>query len=151
VINGTNMLGKHNPRWPIGNATETIRVTDVGVPAPRVPEAPRTRLADQPAGAVGNAFRTAAATAVAWLIGLPRRAGNRLFAMNDAEAGWRGWQVTEFAGGLGRRYRDARFDYVLAPGGGVAPGGRPPGIPPRMGGLSVPPCPPDPPGPREEL
>jgi hypothetical protein len=114
VINGTNLLGKHNPRWPIGNATETITLTDVGLSASGGPAEPRTRLADQPAGA-GNAFRTAAAIAVAWLIGLPRRAGNRLFAMNDAEAGWRGWQVTEFAGGLGRRYRDARFDDVLAP------------------------------------
>jgi hypothetical protein len=115
VINGTNLLGKHNPRWPIGNATETIRVPDVGVPAPRQPEAPRTRLEDHPADAAGNAVRTVAAIAVAWLIGLPRRAGNRLFAMNDEEAGWRGWQVTEFAGGLGRRYRDARFDALRDP------------------------------------
>jgi hypothetical protein len=30
--------------------------------------------------------------------------------MNDAEAGWRGWQVTETLGGLGRRYRDTRWD-----------------------------------------
>jgi hypothetical protein len=43
-------------------------------------------------------------------MGLPRRAGSRLFAMNDAEARWRGWQVTELAGGLARRYRDPRFD-----------------------------------------
>ncbi|MGH3255295.1 MAG: 4-(cytidine 5'-diphospho)-2-C-methyl-D-erythritol kinase [Streptosporangiaceae bacterium] len=31
----------------------------------------------------------------------------------------------------------------------VAPGGRPPGIPPSTGGLSAPPCPPDPPGPTQ--
>jgi hypothetical protein len=46
----------------------------------------------------------------AWLAGLPRRAGRRLFAMNDLEATWRHWQVIEVADGLGRQYRDARFD-----------------------------------------
>jgi DnaJ-class molecular chaperone len=30
--------------------------------------------------------------------------------MNDAEAYWRSWQITRTHGGLGRRYRDARFD-----------------------------------------
>jgi hypothetical protein len=53
--------------------------------------------------------RFAAASIIAWLIGLPRRAGRRLFAMNDAEAGWRSWQVIELTGGLARQYRDARF------------------------------------------
>jgi hypothetical protein len=51
---------------------------------------------------------SAAASVVAWLTDLPRRLGNRLFAMNDAEAGWRGWEVTITAGGLGRQYRDPR-------------------------------------------
>jgi hypothetical protein len=53
---------------------------------------------------LGTAF------AVAWMTDLARRLGNRLFAMNDAEAGWRGWEVTVTAGGLGRRYRDQRFN-----------------------------------------
>ena len=30
--------------------------------------------------------------------------------MNDAEAYWRDWQMTRTHGGLGRRYRDPRFD-----------------------------------------
>ena len=30
--------------------------------------------------------------------------------MNDAEAYWRNWQITRTQGGLGRRYRDPRFD-----------------------------------------
>ena len=34
--------------------------------------------------------------------------------MNDAEAGWRRWQVTETLGGLARQYRDARFDALAA-------------------------------------
>jgi hypothetical protein len=120
MINGTNLLGKHNPRWPIGNATETIKVPDAIAPAPRGP-------APAPEGpSAGNASSrdwlatTAGAPlgiAIAWLSGFPRRAGRRLFAVNDAEAGWRGWQVTEFAGGLGRRYRDARFDALRDPAG----------------------------------
>jgi hypothetical protein len=122
VINGTNVFGKDNPRWPIGNATETIKVPDVGPPAPRGPASgppgpaiPRTWVSNRPATAIGDALRTTAGIAVAWLAGLPRRTGNRLFAMNDAEAGWRGWQVTELAGGLARQYRDARFDTLRAP------------------------------------
>jgi hypothetical protein len=41
---------------------------------------------------------------------LPRRACDRLFAMSDAEAYWRGWQITRVHGGFGRRYRDPAFD-----------------------------------------
>ena len=48
----------------------------------------------------------------AWLIGLPRRAGARIHAANDAEARWWHWQVTERCGGLVRQYRDARFDVL---------------------------------------
>jgi hypothetical protein len=47
---------------------------------------------------------------LSWLAALPRRLGDRLFAMNDAEAYWRSWQITRTHGGLGRRYRDGRFD-----------------------------------------
>jgi hypothetical protein len=59
--------------------------------------------------AAGDAIRWAAGIVASWLAGLPRRAGRRLFAMNDREAGWRGWQVIELSGGLGRQYRDLRF------------------------------------------
>jgi hypothetical protein len=81
VINGTPVPGKGNPSWPISNVTETRIVP--------------------PAGAT--------ASFVTWLADLPRRFGNRLFAMNDAEAGWRGWEVTVLSRGLGRQYRDPRF------------------------------------------
>jgi len=99
VINSTNVLGKHNPRWPTSNAPETIRFPDL-----RVSEAVNA----------GDAIRGAFAIAVAWLAGLPRRVGRRLFYMNDLEARWRGWQVTETSGGLGRQYRDRRFDLISA-------------------------------------
>ena len=49
------------------------------------------------------------------LAAILRRAGDRLFAMNDAEAGWRGWQTTRTHGGLGRRYRDPQFGTLGRP------------------------------------
>jgi hypothetical protein len=43
------------------------------------------------------------------LAGLLARIGDRMFAMNDAEARWRDWEMQRRNAGLGRRYRDARF------------------------------------------
>jgi hypothetical protein len=34
--------------------------------------------------------------------------------VNDTEAYWWGWQVAKARGGLGRRYRDTRFDTLAA-------------------------------------
>jgi hypothetical protein len=48
------------------------------------------------------------------LTALPRHACDRLFAINDAEAHWRGWQITRVHGGFGRRYRDPAFDSLRA-------------------------------------
>jgi hypothetical protein len=98
VLNGTNMLRKDNPRWGIGNAIETIRV-------------PGAHLCP------GTPFGSIAAVngvIVAALIGVPRRAGRRLFEMKDEEARWHRWQVTETLGGLSRQYRDPRFDEAKA-------------------------------------
>jgi hypothetical protein len=55
-----------------------------------------------------------ASAALDWLAYLLRRCGDRWFAMNDTEAYWRGWQITKTHGGLGRRYRDLRFDTLAA-------------------------------------
>jgi hypothetical protein len=66
---------------------------------------------------------------VSWFAGLPRRAGSRLFAKNDEEARWRGWQVTELAGGLARRYRDPRFDELGEDRQNLILGGPIPGMP----------------------
>ena len=62
----------------------------------------------------GQARLTAAAVLVSWLAAIPRRLGMRLFAINDNEAYWRGWEITRVHGGLGRRYRDARFGTLAA-------------------------------------
>ncbi len=58
-------------------------------------------------------YVTPAGSASPGSIGLPRRAGVRLHAINDAEARWWHWQVTERCGGLVRQYRDVRFDVLL--------------------------------------
>ena len=73
---------------------------------------PGAAIQDQPAFGVTAALRSATTSVVAWLTDLSRRLGNRLFAMNDAEAGWQGWEVTVTAGGLGREYRDHRFNIL---------------------------------------
>jgi hypothetical protein len=99
MINSTNVLGEHNPRWPVSNEPETLRVPDLRVTG---------------AANAGDAIRRAVVIVAAWLAGLPRRADRRLFYMNDLEARWRGWQVTETSGGLGRQYRDWRFDLISA-------------------------------------
>ena len=49
---------------------------------------------------------------LSWQAALPGRLGDRLFAMNDTEAYWRDWQIIKTHGGLGRRYRDPRFDLL---------------------------------------
>ena len=50
-----------------------------------------------------------------WRRGLHKcllRVGARLFASSDAAARRHGWQVTVRRGGLGRSYRDPRFDQL---------------------------------------
>jgi hypothetical protein len=80
VINASNFTSKNNPLPPIGA---------------------RTGLTAGPAA--GQILR-------GWLAVLPGRLGDRLFTLNDSEAGWRDWQVVKTHGGLARRYRDPRFD-----------------------------------------
>jgi len=89
VINSTNVLGKHNPRWPTSNAPETIRFPDL-----RVSEAVNA----------GDAIRGAFAIVVAWLAGLPRRIGRRLLLILLALA------VSLAAGGARTDKADAKFE-----------------------------------------
>jgi hypothetical protein len=50
---------------------------------------------------------------VDWPTRLLRNLGLRLFAGADARARQHGWKVTQRNGGLGRRYRDPRFDSLV--------------------------------------
>ena len=111
MINGTPVPRKGNPRLPTGNVTESTKLT-VAAPMPQSTELPVAVILEHPAAGVTGAFRGAAASVVTGLADLPRRLGNSLFAMNDAEAGWRDWEVTVLARGLGRQYRDHRFTTV---------------------------------------
>jgi len=58
------------------------------------------------------------------LADIPRGIGARLFLDCDEEACWHGWQITPIQGGLGRSYRDPRFDMLHDPAG---PAGQVPG------------------------
>ncbi len=42
------------------------------------------------------------------------RLGNRLHAAEDARARQRGWQITRTSRGMGRAYRDPRWDLITA-------------------------------------
>ena len=80
------------------------------MPAPIPPNQPDGHLSKGIAATVMEQLRSACGIGSAWLMGLPRRAGRGLHAMNDAEAPQWGWLVTELCGGLVHQYRDARFD-----------------------------------------
>jgi hypothetical protein len=110
MLNVTNPVDKDKSRWPKDNIRRPKGNTPETVTLPGLCLTATTwgRL-DRPSS-FADTVCAACTLAAAWLAGLPRRAGRMLFAVNDAEAGWRGWQVTETFGGLGRRYRDARFE-----------------------------------------
>jgi hypothetical protein len=121
VFYGSKLYRKDNPRWVISNATERPQVPDAAFrlfqSADRAWEQQVIGL--PPASGIWGLLaevtrrvRTTWGFSLSWLIGLPRRAGTRLYAANDAEARWWGWQVTERWGGLVRQYRDARFDLL---------------------------------------
>jgi len=102
VFYGSNPHRKDNPRWVIGNAKGIAKVPEFGTPL-FMPAPGRI-------GATGEWLRLASGIVGAWLMGLPRRAGRRMHAMNDTEARQWGWRVTERCGGLVHQYRDARFE-----------------------------------------
>ena len=90
MINISNCTSKDNPPWSAVQVAITRPIT-TGEAADRASGARIRNILD-------------------WLADLPRRWGDRWFAMNDAEAQWWAWQTTRVHGGLGRRYRDPRFD-----------------------------------------
>jgi hypothetical protein len=109
VINVTNFTSKNNPSYGFGEAVPAAR--------PAVPPAsakPRRATAPPWHVRLGGGLVITVGVLLSWLGAAPRRLGDRLFAMNDNEAYWRGWQITEVQGGLGRRYRDPRFDTLAA-------------------------------------
>ena len=93
MINISNYTSKDNPSWP---------TVQIAVTRPLGAAAGTDRTDGRPRG---SRIRIA----LDRLADLPRRWGDRWFAVDDAEAGRRGWQMTRVHRGLGRRYRDPRF------------------------------------------
>jgi len=102
VINISNYTSKDNPSWLLAPPARAAAAT--GAPATGAPAT----------GAPATGAPARAAVLLSWLAAIPRRMGDRLFAMNDTEACWRSWQLTRTHGGLGRRYRDPQFDTLAA-------------------------------------
>jgi hypothetical protein len=101
VINISNYVRKDNTPWLPVRPARAAAATG----APARPEAG----SQTPGRRAGHILAIAGTVLLSWLAGFPRRAGDRLFAANDAEACWRDWQIIRTRGGLGRRYTDPRF------------------------------------------
>ncbi len=106
MINISNCTSKDNPYWPPAQAPQPRPPTVAMIMDRRDGRSARSRLRDGLALAVG--------VALDWLAYFLRRRGDRWFTMNDTEAYWWGWQITKTLAGLGRRYRDIRFETLAA-------------------------------------
>jgi len=108
VTNVSNFTSKNNPPWLLAEPAGPVRPPGSNAPdqatatASRAVSGSRRARFDRTLLIVGRVL-------LSWLAAIPRRLGDRLFAMNDAEAFWRDWQITRTSGGLARRYRDPRF------------------------------------------
>lgn len=113
MIKINNATSENKPPWMLGENPGPTRTSLSGAPAGAVPGAASsdtwTRLR-RALVAAARAVPLAGRVLLSWLAALPRRLGDRLFTMNDAEAYWRTWRITSTHGGLGRRYHDLRFD-----------------------------------------
>lgn len=104
MIKTSNFTSKDNPQWPFGEPARPAQ-------PPRPPQ-PGAAAGDATGACPGRSRQIlviGGRVALSWLAAVPRRLGDRLFAINDTEAFWRGWQLTKTWGGLGRSYRDPCF------------------------------------------
>jgi hypothetical protein len=111
VINTSNLTSKNKPPWLPAELPGPARMPQSKAP-PAAPRANTWTFCARFRRGLARAVRVVAIAGqvlLSWLAAIPRRLGDRLFAMNDAEAYWRSWQITRTHGGLGRRYRDPQF------------------------------------------
>jgi hypothetical protein len=112
MIKISNTTSGNKPQWLLAELSGPTRTSLSGA-AQAAASSDTWTLRARAGRALANAVRAIAPAArilLSWLAAIPRRLGDRLFAMNDAEAYWRSWQITRTHGGLGRRYRDPQFD-----------------------------------------
>ena len=111
MINITNITCQDNPPWPparpAGRPVESARRIGGRIGSTADP-------IGSIAGRIGSTVGLGAAVLLSWLAYIPRRLGDHIFTWNDIDAYWRGWQIIRVHGGLGRRYRDPRFDALTA-------------------------------------
>jgi len=105
VFNLSNFTSENNPHG------RSLSITAPAIDTwTRAVVHPPGRLAGHGTGSLGTKVTEALTS---WL----RRLCGRMFASSDTEANWRGWEVINSYGGLGRRYRDPMFDLL-----GTCPG-----------------------------
>lgn len=115
MIKINNSTSENKPPWLTGEISGPTWASLSGAPAgaAQATASSGTRIlrarARRALAAAIRTVLTAGRVLLSWLAALPRRLGDRLFTMNDAEAYWRSWQITRMHGGLGRRFRDPRF------------------------------------------
>ena len=105
MISISNFISKENSPWPLAEAVRSARSL-----WPKAPARAADVTAQAGSARFGRTLASLGRVLLSWLAAIRRRCGDRLFARNDTEAYWRGWQVTMTGGGLARRYRDPRFD-----------------------------------------
>ncbi len=111
MINTSNLTSKNKPPWLLAELSGPARISPPRAPS-GASRADTWTYCARFRRALTRAVRGVAIAGqilLSWLAAIPRHLGDRLFAMNDAEAYWRNWQITTTHGGLGRRYRDPQF------------------------------------------
>jgi hypothetical protein len=112
AANISNFTSKNNPPWPLAQPAGPVRPPGPNAPDQAAHQATATAsqaVSGSRCARFGRLLLIVGRVLLSWLAAIPRRLGDRLFAMNDAEAYWHDWQITKTRGGLARRYRDPRF------------------------------------------
>jgi len=112
MINISNSTSKNNPSWLLEAPADPDQPTRPSGSAGTREAASSRPAADAAGGHALSAVTVVGRLLLSWLAALPGRLGDWLFAANDTEAYWNDWQITKTRGGLGRSYRDPRFDLL---------------------------------------
>jgi hypothetical protein len=112
VTNVSNFTSKNNPLWLLAEPAGPVRSPGPNAPGRAADQAIATAsraVSGSRCARFGRILLIVGRVLLSWLAAIPRRLGDGMFTMNDAEAYWHDWQITKTRGGLARRYRDPRF------------------------------------------